>query len=365
MKKLILIVGILIGFVYGVNAYNDADLDKFLKTKSCPGGDLSEAHFVDLDLTEANLENANLRGVTLSYVTFDRSNFIGAKLNRLACYETSFWWASFIGADMTDVDFEYAKLVGPVFKNANILRGKFVKARFSTVDLTEIKDHKIDNWYCLNASFYKTNFSGLEISESHFGATRIEDCDFAKTKIIGCTFSGSDILRSRFGLAKIQDSNFASTKIKECDFAGASLLKSSFAGAKLLDTSFEGADLTQANIGTAEFTDVTMPDGKKYTGYGKDYKGPLRVEGNYSMKATSTDPVAKYLSEMSEPEKEKLRMVLMRQSELLDVDAYMIEDIIHNRKQLQKEGKDDSHLYDTNTIEIMDKLSKEIPSSNF
>lgn len=82
MKKiwsLILMTIVVVGMYSGVaQAYKKADVDKLIKTKICPMGDLSHANLKGLNLQGANLTGANLLGANLTGANLKGANLSGA-----------------------------------------------------------------------------------------------------------------------------------------------------------------------------------------------------------------------------------------------------------------------------------------------
>jgi uncharacterized protein YjbI with pentapeptide repeats len=102
----------LAGFQMVAHAGNESDRVKeniktLVKTKSCPGCDLTGAELVRMDLSGANLQGADLTGAKL-FLT----NLSGANLRDTHLQKTSFGGADLAGADLSGADLSEADLNG-------------------------------------------------------------------------------------------------------------------------------------------------------------------------------------------------------------------------------------------------------------
>ncbi len=82
-------------------AWNQADLEKLLKTKECKSCDLSGALLYGADLSEADLRGANLLAAQMQGANLSGANLTGANLHQ---------------ADLTG-----ANISGAILTNANLI----------------------------------------------------------------------------------------------------------------------------------------------------------------------------------------------------------------------------------------------------
>ena len=69
--------------VHAALAFNQADVDRLLADRSCPGGDLKGAILRNEDLTEANLDGADLSYANLNGAVLEKASLKGANLIRV------------------------------------------------------------------------------------------------------------------------------------------------------------------------------------------------------------------------------------------------------------------------------------------
>ena len=87
MKRLFILFSLFMGLALSqpVWAYKEVDLEKLLKTNSCPGCDLSgavlnRANLEGANLHRAHLSNANLLKANLTHTNLSRANLFDANL---------------------------------------------------------------------------------------------------------------------------------------------------------------------------------------------------------------------------------------------------------------------------------------------
>lgn len=97
-------------------AFDQADLDRLLETKNCPGCDLSGADLSGRNLAEADLSGANLRGANLENANLTNANLAGANLDN-----TNLFYAYLPGADVTDATFLGARYCDTIWVNRAIV----------------------------------------------------------------------------------------------------------------------------------------------------------------------------------------------------------------------------------------------------
>lgn len=124
---------------------NDVDLIYL----SAPSAVFFEVEITNLDLESANLTNANFSGSTLKRVDFlsstlKNSNFSTAEINGTSFRESDLHNAIFIRSTLTDVDFTQANLRSANFQGATLENSNFK-----------------------NANIYKSNFKEVKISSTH------------------------------------------------------------------------------------------------------------------------------------------------------------------------------------------------------
>lgn len=189
MKKLLVAIAI-ICVAANVSAYVQADLDKLLRTKECPGCDLAEANLAGKDLrnaklpginlTKANLSRADLSGAVFyveEYAGKPRANLSGANLSNAKLIKTNL-----IGANLTIFGISRQDLA------ANIIPAKIsemphiIRTNLQQADLTGANLAGAD---LLGADLTQTNFTDADLTDADFSSAR-----FASTNLTNAITSG-------------------------------------------------------------------------------------------------------------------------------------------------------------------------------
>jgi uncharacterized protein YjbI with pentapeptide repeats len=167
-----------------------------------------------VDLTEADLSGANLSGTDLSKAMLSNANFSNANLSKAQLAE-----ANLKGAMLSGADLSYAKLSGANLSEANLYQASLIEADLSQAQLTL-------------ADLRATKLSAANLREAD-----LRGADLAGANLTALVVSpaGAKYIRTTYG--------------SEADLTGADLT---------------GANLTEADIGDANLTGATMPDGTKH-----------------------------------------------------------------------------------------------------
>jgi len=125
MKKLSMFVVyifllLMVGFSAQVGAYDEVSLKKLKALGSCPSCDLSEANLEGADLWKADLSNSNLKGANLEGADLWKANLTGANLTGADLEGADLYGANLEGADLTGANLEGANLRGASLTGANL-----------------------------------------------------------------------------------------------------------------------------------------------------------------------------------------------------------------------------------------------------
>ena len=119
-----------------------------------PGYNLQDRSFAYLDLTNAILTGANLRGADFQEATLTRCDLRGADLERC--------------------NFSYANLKGAKIKGANLIRADLSHAYLQGADLREAK---LTNANLQNADLQNANLFGAFLDNVHVKGARFRGCE--------------------------------------------------------------------------------------------------------------------------------------------------------------------------------------------
>lgn len=171
-----------------------------LKNCNLTKADLSLADLTMADLTGAILMETNLMGANLSGVIVKKASFLKANLKRSIIHESDFSEVDLLGADLTGAD-----LTGLNLTKAIILQANLTKAILKKADLTEAKLTKSNltranfegailkrtmlNYTCLT----KTIFKDADLEDAVLNNTNYEEAD-----LIGVDLSKADLDGRKF-----------------------------------------------------------------------------------------------------------------------------------------------------------------------
>lgn len=157
--------------------YNQADLDRLLATKQCPGGNLAGVGLTNADLAGANLERADLSGAKLAGANLAGANLAGAYVGLvngkencpLTIYVADL--ADLTGANLAGANLEGTNFLYAVLKNANF---KFANLRGANM---------------FGANMKKGNFLGANLTGANLGSVRIDGGSFIGANLTGAKLS--------------------------------------------------------------------------------------------------------------------------------------------------------------------------------
>jgi uncharacterized protein YjbI with pentapeptide repeats len=283
----------------------EENIERLLKTGSCPSCDLSGADLRQARLKDAHLEGANLTGALLSYTDLSGANLATADLRG----------ADLSGADLAHANFEGANLKGTVFEgalfNMTKIRGRVVN-RLIHADQAQTVNREgaavaSDNNQAVaptggqqaasmvvqpdtvsenttrvhaektegaavelvqpvsadessNKSPEDVNAAKKAIIERMFEQDRCVGCNLAGVDLSGRDLGGFDLERVDFRGADLRDTDLSKSNLKGAVFQNARLQAADLSKADLYRADFSGADLTGADL------DEAMVDGADFSG---------------------------------------------------------------------------------------------------
>ncbi|MBR8830479.1 MAG: hypothetical protein N5P05_000047 [Chroococcopsis gigantea SAG 12.99] len=107
-------------FLSTARAEDLQDLQTLLRTRRCPGCDLSNAGLVQSNLPGAQLQGANLTGANLSRANLSGANLTGANLAGASLHGANLQGANLTKTNLTGVDLREAYLNGANFAGASL-----------------------------------------------------------------------------------------------------------------------------------------------------------------------------------------------------------------------------------------------------
>ena len=175
------------------------------QTLSLIGADLrsgrfDKGYFGKLDLTQAHLEGASLRGVVLEKAGFYGAYLSGANFAWAELKEADFTWAQFDDqtvlnhatmnkakfnqARMVGTSLSFAKLDGANFSNADMERAQLSNASLESAILfgTNLKDAVLFNASLKQTTVLNTNMEDATLFNAKLDGARLENVNFAGAK---------------------------------------------------------------------------------------------------------------------------------------------------------------------------------------
>ncbi len=185
-----------------------------------------KADLSQVNLTEANLNNAKLSGADLNKANLCKATISAANLS---------------DSDLNEINLSYAEIAQTNFsnsflKNANLVCAKGIKSNFTRIELQEVDLSKGD--------FPDANFSQPKLDNTNLRKSDISNADLNKACL-----KGANLERANLQRANLQRANLIGV-----DLEGANLSKANLSGAKTYGW----------NIKDADFTDTIMPNDREF-----------------------------------------------------------------------------------------------------
>ena len=227
--------------------------------------DLQEAQLDGVDLSGARFQNCNFRNASfcntkLDDVFFNRCNLTDAKFNFATSSKVRFTsTGSYSGCPLqvptilagtrfdqckfTDVSFRYVKLSDAYFNWA-----EFDQVQFDVCDLSYAAIHgKIGKLRLESEKSY------LKKVSKYWQPQVVDEKDRVGSELRDVDFSQTELVDAKFSKRQMPDANFEKSILNNCNFKGANLKCSDFREATVTDCDFRDADFSQSYFGKATF----------------------------------------------------------------------------------------------------------------
>jgi uncharacterized protein YjbI with pentapeptide repeats len=220
-----------------------------LRATSLDKTDLSEAKLEDADLSESKgsgikLEGAQLSRANLAQCQWQGAQFRGADLSLVHAKQARFEGALFANAQLDEANFEGAQLPAAKLESCSAQGASFVQADLGNAQLADCKLKEAD-------------FSGAILIEASFVRCELDDAHLEKSQAKGMLLRDSTVARLR---AEAADLGFAQwTNVTGKDAVLEAVI---FTDAKLIQCSLPGIDLTSAKLVRAWLTGCTLKHAK-------------------------------------------------------------------------------------------------------
>jgi uncharacterized protein YjbI with pentapeptide repeats len=200
---------------------------------------LSDQHFIDMDLKGANLEYANLTNGR-----FQRTNLTGANLT---------------SANLTGANLRQANLTGADLSNANLTDAYLFLADLSTARLTEanLTGANLSNANLTRANLREANLTGANLSNANltdafFFSAVLSNANLTDANLTGANLRDANLTDAVLSNANLTDAFFFTANLTRVVLFGADLSKTNLRGANIRGADLSNArGLTQQNLDTA------------------------------------------------------------------------------------------------------------------
>jgi uncharacterized protein YjbI with pentapeptide repeats/DNA-binding XRE family transcriptional regulator len=137
-----------------------------------------------LDLSNYNLEKADLQGVSGNSIKFCRA---------------ALSWADLSGAVLTSADFEQATMIGTKLLNASLTQAHFHSAHLQGADLSQAN---LEQANLIGARLMQTNLCGANLTQADLRYSLMSETNLEKAILNNCSVYGAAVWRVRLEQAQ-------------------------------------------------------------------------------------------------------------------------------------------------------------------
>ncbi len=226
------------------------------------GGTLTDARFIDADLSASDFRGAELTNTSFIRCRLDGADFSGARMLQTSFERCSLARATFTGACITRGLFAECLMdeadcgglrgemviiarcrgIGTVFRGSRVQGFRLLgESEFPGADFTGVH-MPLSNF--LQAGLRGALFDSARLEQSYFGSARLKQASMTHLKAPMAMFRKADLTETNLMGAHLLSGNLGSAKAKKANFSGATLF-----GAETLRLHLEDTVMAGANIG--------------------------------------------------------------------------------------------------------------------
>jgi uncharacterized protein YjbI with pentapeptide repeats len=222
---------------------------------------LKRYHDGERDFQGVNLRNADLSGLSLREVNFQRADFKGANLNNI----------DFGSVDLREANLEETQLRGSILYQVTCNNASFFKADFyqANIKLSKLKNTNFQQTNLVQATLEDNTVTDANFSKANLKNATLKNVIFDHSNLTGANLIGALVIGS------FQDVNLTEAKLAgaNCDltnFRNAILISADLRGTYLATANLSQANLKNANLSRAilkhgenkvNLTGAILPDG--------------------------------------------------------------------------------------------------------
>lgn len=249
----------------------------FLKTRQCPGCNLS-----GVNLQNRQLESANLNRASLNYGNLEKVNLQRADLRGATLLNANLKNAKLSGANLGYANLESSILEGANLSGANLWGAKlgdYVNLRNANLKGANLASSYMTGAYLGNADLRGVNLQGSSLTGAFLGGANLGNAKLIDTDLTGANLANTNFENANLQGVKLENANLLGaymegvdlreSYLENADLRGANLINANLKGAylrgaNLRGANLKGANLNGANLRNANLKGATMPNGSIY-----------------------------------------------------------------------------------------------------
>jgi len=204
-----------------------------------------ENHDVTPDLWNADLTEADIEGANLHLTLLEGTRFTWANLRRANLSWSTLALASFSGATLSEADLRGAVLKGADFYLANLSEANLSK--------TDLREAQFKDCILVGARLAEAELSNLDLRAGDLTGADLTKAVLRDTHLNGAVLKDADLSGADLGGANLFGANLSGAHLEGASLAAANLTDAQLRGANLSLASLHSTILNGANLEDARF----------------------------------------------------------------------------------------------------------------
>lgn len=234
---------------------------------------LQNSIFLCADLSQVNLEAADMSGADCRYADFREVN-----LTKTILVSADLSYAKLSFADLRQADLYCAKLSGAVIKNAYLREANLRRADLRNTDLyqSDLSLARLQKADLREANLFMTDLSGA----------RLRSADLRRAHLGFCNLKEARLPLARLDSANLTGADLTQANLQKCRLSGGWYSRACFTQAQMNFAQLDNADLNEAigletaSLQGAQFDpDTRFPKGFKPGKHALSHAGVLSLKG--------------------------------------------------------------------------------------
>lgn len=175
-------------------------------------------YFIEADLSNAQLQGANLQAVYLNHANFQGANLRGADFAHASLIKANLQEADLSEADFNSATLSSSRLVRTILHETGFFAADLERADFQEADMSEAVLEEADVSF---ASFYRANLQGAQLKSAKLHGTNLREADLSFADLREATLLGADLTQAQLQDTYLMGANFTSSILEKTDFSGA------------------------------------------------------------------------------------------------------------------------------------------------